>query len=86
MLKTFTSLLILFTRPDKTFPGPISINSFTPLLIIYSMLSLHFTFDVICLINNSLILPTLFSSFAVTLEIIGGFGSLKQSKFKILKS
>ena len=76
ILKTFTSLLILFTKPDRTLPGPISINSLTPLLIMYSTLSLHLTLEVICLINNSLILLILFSAFAVTLDIIDGFGFL----------
>ena len=43
IVSIFTSLLILLTKPDKTFPGPISINFLTQFSIIYNTLSLQYS-------------------------------------------
>ena len=69
ILSIFTSLLILLIKPDKTFPGPISIKWLTSLFIILITLSLHLTLFSICLINKSLSSITSDISSAVTFDI-----------------
>ena len=68
--KQFACLIVLFTIPVSTLPGPISIKFLTPAFDILIMLSLHFTVEKICLTSNSLIFSDLISGFAVTLFTI----------------
>ena len=73
---TLTFLSILFINPDKTLPGPISINSVTPFSIINKTHSRQRTLLSICLTNNSFSSFELDISFPVTFEIRIFFGSL----------
>ena len=72
ILMQLTSLLIFFTNPVKTFPGPISINVSTPFAIIYLTESENFTgfitwFDKISLILSDS-LYSVASKFFITLQ------------------
>ena len=67
--------------PDKTFPGPISMNFVIFSLDILIILSLHLTVAQICSINSLFILSGSSSGVDVTLLTILKFGFLKLVAF-----